>query len=158
MNCDDYRQSVSGFVDEELGNAESRQLFRHLGTCDECWRYYRRITQLRNVLATESEPAGQQTESRQRRPVTTAGATKWPDRPPERQWIKQRLAVSPASFLLTGFVAFLAGVLLVLMLSSRSSAPVPGLDDRWAGEQLESSKYYPMHTTTTHVAPPMRQQ
>jgi anti-sigma factor RsiW len=156
MNCDDYRQFLSAFVDGELGNAESRQLYQHLGACDECWKHYRRIGRLREVLAAESSAQGAHTESRRlKRP---ARSFLWIDQPPERQWLKQRLTVSPASFLLSSFVAFLVGMLLMLMLSSRNSATGPGLDDQWSGGQRERSSDYLIHTTTSHVTPPTRRQ
>jgi anti-sigma factor RsiW len=158
MTCDEYRQHLSAFVDGELADAGIRQLFQHLGTCGECWKYYRRIEHLRNVLTAESAPAELQAESSQLKPPAAPSTTERLDRPPERQWMKQRVAVSPSSFLLGNFVAFVVGVLLALTLSSGSSATGPGIDNRWAGEPLQRPGYSPIHNTTSHVAPTTRQQ
>ncbi len=51
MNCETYKQWISGYVDEELGVEERRQLESHLSTCESCRRELEELVQLKESLA-----------------------------------------------------------------------------------------------------------
>jgi hypothetical protein len=111
MNCDEYQQKVSEFIDEELDSREIRMLFTHLGSCDACWRYYRRIERLHATMGSsaldrrtaeketsiENDPAGGSIHR-------------------NNTGLKARPPMSLASFLLGSYVAFAVGILLTLLL------------------------------------------
>jgi len=89
MNCDECQQRASEFLDEEIHPREIRMLFSHLGSCDECWTYYRRVERLHSMM----------------------------NRPPTLdRVVVPRHPVTSATFLLGSYVAFVIGVLLTLLL------------------------------------------
>jgi anti-sigma factor RsiW len=100
MTCNEYQQQISEFIDVELPHRDHRPLFQHLGTCEACWQYYRRIERIRGILQ-ESTPA-----------EVGAARTQRVHEP----WARQRMIVNPASLLLNSVVAFLLGVLLTAAL------------------------------------------
>ena len=51
MNCEDYKQRISGYVDEELDASGREQLERHLATCESCRREYEELVQFKENLA-----------------------------------------------------------------------------------------------------------
>jgi len=50
MNCEDYRQWISGYVDEELDANEREQLESHLSTCESCRRELEELVQFKESL------------------------------------------------------------------------------------------------------------
>jgi predicted anti-sigma-YlaC factor YlaD len=50
MNCEQYQEYSSQFVDGELDRASESDLFRHLGSCEQCRTFLKNILSLRNTL------------------------------------------------------------------------------------------------------------
>jgi anti-sigma factor RsiW len=101
MECSDYRLQTSMFIDDELPEADRRPLFRHLGECDSCWTYFRRIERLHGALAE-----------------VPRSSSSWPVRP----LLQRHITIPVASVVLTVFLALLAGILMTLsvVVSDRS--------------------------------------
>jgi predicted anti-sigma-YlaC factor YlaD len=54
MNHTYYQQLTSEFIDRELGPEDERELFAHLGTCDECRRFLKAALMLQgDILGTK---------------------------------------------------------------------------------------------------------
>ncbi len=51
MNCENYRQWISGYVDEELDANQREQLESHLHTCESCRRELEELVQFKESLA-----------------------------------------------------------------------------------------------------------
>ncbi len=51
MNCENYRQWISGYVDEELDANQREQLEGHLHTCESCRRELEELVQMKESLA-----------------------------------------------------------------------------------------------------------
>jgi hypothetical protein len=100
MNCDEYQQLASDFIDDELDPKEIRDLFSHLGSCDICWTYYRRVERLHTEMSRQKSV-----------PV------------PHRR--------TPATVLLGGYVAFVVGILLTLLLLPPAGSTQPSTAEGW---------------------------
>jgi anti-sigma factor RsiW len=55
MNCDQYQEHISQYIDSELDSTSESALFRHLGTCDHCRSFLKNILSLRNTLTGSRE-------------------------------------------------------------------------------------------------------
>ena len=101
MECSDYRLQTSMFIDDELPEADRRPLFRHLGECDSCWIYFRRIERLHGALAEV--------------PRSSSSL-------PEQPLLQRHITIPVASVVLTVFLALIAGILMTLsvVVSGRS--------------------------------------
>jgi anti-sigma factor RsiW len=95
MDCPDYRLQVSMFIDDELPEEDRRTLFRHVGECDACWTFFRRIEMIRAGLVEE-----------RRGPPGTA----------TRPLLQRRISIPVATFVLAAFLALMAGVLFTLSI------------------------------------------
>lgn len=51
MNCEHYKQWISGYVDEELDAGEREQLENHLSSCESCRRELEELVQFKESLA-----------------------------------------------------------------------------------------------------------
>jgi predicted anti-sigma-YlaC factor YlaD len=109
MTCDRYQQMVSAFIDDELSPEDVRPLFAHLGTCDACWTYYRRLECLHAEM--------------QNTPDAAAHAIS--DQP------AQKHRTSYATVALGGYLAFVIGVLLTLLLLPGRPDSAPSPSQQW---------------------------
>jgi anti-sigma factor RsiW len=50
MNCEQYQEYISQFIDGELDSASETSLFGHLGSCEECRSFLKGILSLRNAM------------------------------------------------------------------------------------------------------------
>jgi hypothetical protein len=50
MNCEQYQEQISQFIDGELENVNESSLFQHLSTCDECCGFLKETLSLRSEL------------------------------------------------------------------------------------------------------------
>ena len=50
MNCEQYQEYVSQFIDSELNNAGESSLFHHLSSCDNCRGFLKETLSLRSDL------------------------------------------------------------------------------------------------------------
>jgi hypothetical protein len=125
MTCDGYHQLVSDFIDDELDPKEIRTLFTHLGSCDTCWTYYRRVERLHTEL---SRPKS--TSVRNRRPL--------------------------AAVLLGGYVAFVIGVLVTLLLLPPVSITQPSTAEGWPPLHYQIAPGIPPTDPGTGYAEPRR--
>jgi anti-sigma factor RsiW len=55
MNCEQYQETISQFIDGELDSTGESSLFRHLGSCDHCRTFLKNILSLRNTLTGTRE-------------------------------------------------------------------------------------------------------
>jgi len=129
MNCDEVQQRISEFVDNELDSLGTRMLFTHLGSCDECWAYYRRIDRLHAVMS-KPEVAKEISEVESSTERTSPTGKNLTSRP-TRRWLRTRHAMTPASFLLGSYIAFVVGVILTLLLLPASEVPRQSTLDQW---------------------------
>jgi len=53
MNCEQYQENVSQFIDGELDNASELSLFQHLGECDKCRGFLKDTMNLHTELLSE---------------------------------------------------------------------------------------------------------
>jgi predicted anti-sigma-YlaC factor YlaD len=51
MNCEQYQEQISQFMDGELLPAPETELFVHLGSCEQCRTFLKDALALRNTLA-----------------------------------------------------------------------------------------------------------
>lgn len=61
MNCNDVRDNLSLYIDDELNEEEKKLMDEHLKSCAECSREleeYRKLIQMLNELPDEEPPAG----------------------------------------------------------------------------------------------------
>jgi predicted anti-sigma-YlaC factor YlaD len=52
MNCEQYQEMISQFVDGELESIHESQLFQHLGTCDICRVFFRNLLSLKQEFVS----------------------------------------------------------------------------------------------------------
>jgi anti-sigma factor RsiW len=133
MNCDRYQLQASEFVDNELDPREVRMLFVHLGSCDACWNYYRRIEHL-HAAVTHTRITGDTRES----PAFRGRISEVNPASSQRRLLQSRHSVSRASVLLGAYVAFVVGVLLTLLI-------LPAREDL---RQFPSDTFVPLHLQT----------
>jgi anti-sigma factor RsiW len=55
MNCENYQENISQFIDGELDSASESNLFRHLGLCEHCRTFLKNILSLRNTLTVSRQ-------------------------------------------------------------------------------------------------------
>lgn len=142
MACNEYQQQISEFIDAELPHRDLRPLFQHLGTCDACWQYYRRIERIRGILQ-ESTPAeiGAAPHRETDGEKIKNGAARI--QRVQEPWVRQRMIVTPASLLLNSVVAFLLGVLLTAALSRADWTSPENRNGEWNVLRSHNAEYYP---------------
>jgi predicted anti-sigma-YlaC factor YlaD len=65
--CEAYQEMISAYADNELGDAETSQMFFHLGECSECRTFMKSVGMLHNVLQeNEMEKTSTRRSLRQR--------------------------------------------------------------------------------------------
>ncbi len=52
MNCEQYQEKISQFVDGELPPAEENDLFTHLSTCENCRKFLKDVIALDNTISS----------------------------------------------------------------------------------------------------------
>jgi anti-sigma factor RsiW len=55
MNCENYQENISQFIDGELDSASESNLFQHLGSCEHCRTFLKNILSLRNTLTVSQQ-------------------------------------------------------------------------------------------------------
>ena len=55
MNCEEYQEHISQFIDGELDSTSESALFRHLGSCDHCRTFLKNILSVRNAFTGTRE-------------------------------------------------------------------------------------------------------
>jgi len=53
MTCDEYQEQASQYIDGELPDSDSEELFRHLSVCAECRTFLRDSLELRSKIQDE---------------------------------------------------------------------------------------------------------
>lgn len=98
--CDEYQEQASQYIDGELSDEDSENLFRHLSACADCRWFLRSTLELRSKIQDEmlmetenslrAQPSGFTTafatEPTSRRSITTPGPA----------FFRRKLTVSPA--------------------------------------------------------------
>ena len=51
MNCEQYQEHISQFIDGELPSNAETELFLHLGVCEQCRTFLKNALSLRDTLA-----------------------------------------------------------------------------------------------------------
>jgi predicted anti-sigma-YlaC factor YlaD len=54
MNCEQYQEFISQFIDGELDSVNELSLFQHLSTCDECRGFLKETMSLRSELLSKT--------------------------------------------------------------------------------------------------------
>ncbi len=57
MNCENYQEQISKFVDGELSIEEEGGMFIHLGACLQCRSFLKNLYSLKSTLALSPPPA-----------------------------------------------------------------------------------------------------
>jgi predicted anti-sigma-YlaC factor YlaD len=57
MNCEQYQEQVSQFMDGELPPITENELFAHLGTCEICRGFLKNVISLRNTITLDRQIA-----------------------------------------------------------------------------------------------------
>jgi anti-sigma factor RsiW len=57
MNCEQYQEHISQFIDGELLAAAETELFVHLGVCEQCRSFLKSVLSLRSTLSFEQSIA-----------------------------------------------------------------------------------------------------
>ena len=57
MNCEQYQEQVSQFMDGELPPITENELFAHLGTCEICRGFLKNVISLRNTMTLDQQIA-----------------------------------------------------------------------------------------------------
>ena len=57
MSNEHVEQSVSAFIDQELSDTESAEMFAHLSTCEACRMFLKRTLKLRSAISAAPSPA-----------------------------------------------------------------------------------------------------
>ncbi len=60
--CNEYQEQISAYIDNELADAETVKLFRHLGECAECRSMMHSMMQLRSALFESDQPKDKKNE------------------------------------------------------------------------------------------------
>jgi len=55
--CEEFQELVSAYVDGELGDGETAEMFFHLGSCRECRTFMTSVMQLQSFLHVNEPPA-----------------------------------------------------------------------------------------------------
>lgn len=79
MTCEGYQEEVSQYVDRELGERESANLFGHLGTCSVCREFLKEVLELRSQIYDDilkrEPPKTKQAKKKIELSITTAVIT-----------------------------------------------------------------------------------
>jgi predicted anti-sigma-YlaC factor YlaD len=57
MNCGQYQEQISQFMDGELSPTAENELFTHLGTCEICRTFLKNVISLRNTITLDRQIA-----------------------------------------------------------------------------------------------------
>jgi len=57
MNCEQYQEQISQFIDGELLPTAETELFVHLGVCEHCRTFLKNTLSLRNIFASAQQIA-----------------------------------------------------------------------------------------------------
>jgi anti-sigma factor RsiW len=57
MNCEQYQEQISQFIDGELLPTAETELFVHLGACEHCRTFLKNALSLRNIFACAQQIA-----------------------------------------------------------------------------------------------------
>jgi anti-sigma factor RsiW len=49
-SCNEYQQQISQYIDNQLEDSDTSELFRHLGDCEECRDFLKSILKLRSAI------------------------------------------------------------------------------------------------------------
>jgi|WetSurMetagenome_2_1015567.scaffolds.fasta_scaffold189458_2 anti-sigma factor RsiW len=55
MNCEWYEEQISALIDHEVDDAQSAEIFSHLGTCPSCRSFLASTQRLRTILANHAD-------------------------------------------------------------------------------------------------------
>ncbi len=113
MKCEEYQWWINQYVDHELDDTTSQELFLHLGTCPECRGFLHSVLLLRESLRREIAVAVPQSlDARMKNIVSRRGSQIAVDRRALSHFLGRRISVSvvAAFFVLLALVASTAFV------------------------------------------------
>jgi anti-sigma factor RsiW len=125
MNCVQYEEQISAYIDHELDDAQTAALFEHLGVCSSCRTFLTITLQLRSTLSahTTTVPAtlderidslGRVGPLRQRSAMAHRAAA----------WWRHRLAVPAPAFALL-VLMLLGGAAAIIGLTQAHPPQIP---------------------------------
>lgn len=113
MKCEEYQGWISQYLDRELDDTTSRELFLHLGTCPDCRGFLHSLLLLRDSMRREIAVAAPKSlDARVKNVVSGRGSQMAGDRRALSHFLGKRISVSvvAAIFVLVALVASTAFV------------------------------------------------
>jgi anti-sigma factor RsiW len=108
MKCEDYQEWISQYLDRELDDKTSRELFLHLGTCTDCRGFLHSLLLLRDSMRGETAPtAPGSLDARMKNIASRKGSQMARDRRAISHFLGKRISVSvtAAMFVLMALIA-----------------------------------------------------
>jgi len=108
MKCEEYQGWISQYLDRELDESASPELFMHLGTCQECRRFLNSLLLLRESIRRDTTVAVPKSlEVRMKNLASRKGSKMAGDRKALSRFLGKRISVSVAAamFVLMALVA-----------------------------------------------------
>jgi predicted anti-sigma-YlaC factor YlaD len=94
MNCEQYQENISQFIDGELECASETSLFQHLSTCDECCRFLKETMNLRSeLLNKQTVTVPERLKNNILAKIVTPSITFWPKNH-NFEWLRQGRMIS----------------------------------------------------------------
>ncbi|NVJ51565.1 MAG: zf-HC2 domain-containing protein [Gammaproteobacteria bacterium] len=118
-NCEQVETLISGYIDDELTQQQSQQVFIHIESCAKCQALYQELKQIQSGLAAMEQATMKDSEIQQLMSdkwATTSGALGW-------------LLLIGSVSLIVGFIVvqFFANDQLSLAMKLFISAPIAGV-------------------------------
>lgn len=97
MKCEHYEERISQYVDRELDDAKTRELFLHLGTCYECQGFLRSLLLLRDSIRRDVAVAASKSLDARMKNIVPGNASRMVgDRRGLSRFLGKRISVSAA--------------------------------------------------------------
>jgi predicted anti-sigma-YlaC factor YlaD len=112
MNCEQYQEQISQFIDSELESVNEPRLFHHLSACDECRGFLKETMSLRSeLLNTQSPTVPEQLKRNILAKIVTASISFRP-KSHSFEWLRQSRMISLRIVGLALVITILASVAL----------------------------------------------
>ena len=130
MNHERYQELVSRFIDCEIVLEEERELFAHLGNCDDCRQFLKECVQVHGDLTASKIKS-----------LSSVGASmtrkEIPDRPPAVMGQRRSTYSRLRTFALVTLIAILAGMFWSTTLSKEPEKTI-SIQPRISADEMQS--------------------
>lgn len=118
MTCSVYQELASQFIDGELTDNQSGELFSHLGNCSRCRQFMHSALQVRaTIMHSPAFPFPPTLDERVSRIRIRRSPARVPFRVKVKGFWKQRLAVPVPAFLSAGVMLLVAVAISIITLT-----------------------------------------